>query len=143
MKRIFISVLFVLILQNAFSQKSDIEKLTELNQDWISLSIKKDTAAFAKIFADDFVLISPTGTKRTKWDIVKNILYQDIKSQNIDSINVRLLSNDVGLITCYTTFVLISDGKEVTGKNCYQDVYIKRKDRWFAIAAHVTLLNMK
>ena len=143
MKRIFISVLFVLILQNAFSKKSDIEKLTELNQDWISLSIKKDTAAFAKIFADDFVLISPTGTKRTKWDIVKNILYQDIKSQNIDSINVRLLSNDVGLITCYTTFVLISDGKEVTGKNCYQDVYIKRKDRWFAIAAHVTLLNMK
>jgi uncharacterized protein (TIGR02246 family) len=143
MKRIFISLLFALSLQNAFSQKNDIEKLTKLNQDWISLSIKKDTAAFAKIFADDFVLISPNGTKRTKWDIVKNTLYQDIKSQSIDSINVGLLTNDVGLITCYTTFVLISDGKEVTGKNCYQDVYIKRKDRWFAIAAHVTLLNIK
>jgi uncharacterized protein (TIGR02246 family) len=143
MKRILIAILFALILQNAFSQKNDIEKLTKLNQDWIKLSIKKDTAAFAKIFADDFVLISPNGAKRTKWEVVKNILNQDIRSQSIDSIDVRLLTNDVGLITCYTTFVLISEDKDVTGKNCYQDVYIKRKGRWFALAAHVTLLNIK
>ncbi len=143
MKRIFISLLLALTLQNAFSQNNDIEKLTKLNQDWLNLSLKKDTAAFAKIFAEDFVLISPNGAKRTKWDVVKNILYQDIKSINIDSIDVRLLTNDIGLITCYTTFVLIIDGKDVTGKNCYQDVYIKRKGRWFAIAAHVTLFNMK
>ena len=143
MKRILMPFLLALILQNALSQNKDIEKLTKLNQDWINLSIKKDTAAFAKIFADDFVLISPNGAKRTKWDVVKNILYQDIKSQEIDSIAVRLLTNEVGLITCYTTFILISDGKDVAGKNCYQDVYIKRKDRWFAIAAHVTLLNSK
>src|SRR5256885_1066284 len=111
MKKILITILFALILQNAFSQKDDIEKLTKLNQDWIDLSIKKDTSAFAKIFADDFILISPNGAKRTKCDVVKNILNQNVKSQNIDSIDVRLLTNDVGLITCYTTFVLISDGK--------------------------------
>jgi hypothetical protein len=35
------------------------------------------------------------------------------------------------------------DGKDITGKNCYQDVYIKRKGRWVAIAAHVTLLGME
>jgi uncharacterized protein (TIGR02246 family) len=143
MTKIFLSILLTIILQNSFSQSKDIEKLTKLNQDWLNSSIKKDTATIAKIFADDFVLISPNGVKRTKHDAVRNILYQDIKSINIDSIDVRLLTNDVGLITCYLTFVLKIDGKEVTGKNCYQDVYVKRKGRWFAVSAHVTLLNSK
>jgi len=143
MKTIFVSFMLTLMLQNAFSQKNDIANLTKINQDWADLSMKKDTAAFAKIFADDFILISPNGTKMTKRDVVKGILYQDIKSINIDSIDVRLLTSDVGLLTCYTTFILTVDGKEMTGKNCYQDVYIKRKGRWFAIAAHVTLLTIK
>jgi|GEM_PF-5641466 len=26
------------------------------------------------------------------------------------------------------------------GRNCYQDVYVKRKGRWMAIAAHVVSL---
>lgn len=141
--KLAISILLMIIFQNAFSQNSDIETLTKLNQDWLNLSITKDTAAIAKIFADDFVLISPNGAKRTKHEVVRNIMYQDLKSINIDSIDVRLLTKNVGLITCYLTFVLNNDGKEVIGKNCYQDVYIKRKGRWFAVAAHVTLLNSK
>jgi len=64
-------------------------------------------------------------------------------SINIDGIGVQLLTDNVGLITAYTTFVLETDDKEMTGQNCYQDVYTKRKNKWFAVAAHVTLLNMK
>jgi uncharacterized protein (TIGR02246 family) len=143
MTKLFLPLLLMIICQNAFSQSNDIKELTRLNQNWADLSMKKDTAAFAKIFADDFVLINPNGAKRTKWDVIKNTLSQNIKSITIDSIDVRLLTNEIGLITCYTTFVLISNDKEVTGKNCYQDVYIKRNGRWFAIAAHVTLLNIK
>ena len=126
-----------------FSQNKDAEQLKMLNQEWLSSLQKKDTATLASIFADDFVSISPNGAKMTKRDAVKNILYQDIVTINIDSSEVRLLTNDVGLVTCYLTFVLKIDGKDVTGKNCYQDVYIKRKNRWYAVSAHVTLLNLK
>jgi hypothetical protein len=31
----------------------------------------------------------------------------------------------------------------MTGQNCYQDVYVKRKGNCLAVAAHVTLLSMK
>ena len=136
-------IVLILLLHDALSQQKDIEELTRLNKDWLELSMKKDTAAFARIFADDFLLIAPNGNKITKSEGVRNILYQDPKSIKIDSIDVRILTNDVGLLTCYITYVFLNDGKEMTGRNSYQDVYIKRKGRWFAVAAHVTLLNVK
>jgi len=143
MTKFFLPFLFVLLFETAFSQDNDIKELTKLNQDWLSSYSTKDKATLATIFADDFVLISPNGTKMTKKDILDNLDKQETVSMKVDSIEVRLVTNDVGIITAYTTFVLKVDGKDVTGHNCYQDVYTKRMGKWRAIAAHVSLLNMK
>ncbi|MES1218728.1 MAG: nuclear transport factor 2 family protein [Bacteroidota bacterium] len=137
----YVSVIF--IFQSTYSQNKDVHELTKLNQEWLNSYHKKDTATLNRIFADDFVLISPKGIKMTKKDIINNLDKQETVSVNIDSIEVRLITGDVGLITAYTTFVLKDGNNNITGQNCYQDVYIKRKGRWFALAAHVTLLNMK
>jgi len=143
MIKLLLSILLTTILQNAFLQNKDIEELTRLNQDWLNSYHKKDTATLSKIFADDFILISPKGAKMTRRDIIDNLDKQETVSINIDSIAVQLITDNVGLITAYTTFVLKIDGKEMAGQNCYQDVYVKREDKWFAVAAHVTLLNIK
>lgn len=143
MKKTFASILLITIFQVGLSQKKDIEALTKLNQDWLNSYPKKDTATLAKIFADDFILISPKGVKMTKRDIIANLDKQETVSVCIDSLDIRLLTKKTGIITVYTTFVLKIDGKEITGKNCYQDVYVKRKGKWLAVAAHVTLLSVK
>ena len=143
MKKTFASILLITIFQVGLSQKRDIEALTKLNQDWLNSYPKKDTATLAKIFADDFILISPKGVKMTKRDIIANLDKQETVSVGIDSLDIRLLTKKAGIITVYTTFVLKTDGKEITGKNCYQDVYVKRKGKWLAVAAHVTLLSVK
>lgn len=143
MSKLFVSFLLTMVFPTAFSQNKDVEALTKLNTDWLASYSTKDTATLEKIFADDFVLISPIGSKMTKNDILTNVGRQETVSIKVDSIDVRLLAKDVGLITAYTTFVLKVEGKEVTGRNCYQDVYVKRKNKWQAVAAHVTLLNAK
>ncbi len=120
MKKFLLAILVTAIFQNAFSQNKDIEELTKLNQDWINSYVTKDTATLNKIFADDFVLISPTGTKMTKQDIISRLDQQEIVSTNVDSVNVRLLTGEVGLITAYTTYALKIDGKDMTGQTCYQ-----------------------
>jgi len=143
MKKLFIPILLTAIFENAFCQNTDIEELTKLNQKWLNTYLTKDTTTLSRIFSDDFVLISPTGSKMTKHDIISRLNKQETTAINIDSINVRLLTSDVGLITAYITFALKENGKDMTGQNCYQDVYVKRKDQWYAVAAHVTLLGMK
>ena len=141
--QILLVFFWFIMCQSAFPQNKDIEELTKLNKDWLNSYQTKDTATLNKILANDFILISPNGTKMTRDDVINNITKQEPVSVNIDSIDVLLLTPDVGLITAYTTFIIKKFDKEHTGKNCYQDVYMKRKNRWYAVAAHVTLLNMK
>ena len=141
-KKVLLFLLLGIMLQHAAAQEAGIDQIKKLNQDWINFSIKKDTAGIARIFADDFVLINPMGKKVPKKDVIGNLLFQDILSDHIDSLDIRLISPGVGILSCYTTFVLRINGSEVKGRNCYQDVYIKRKNRWLAIAAHVTLLSL-
>jgi len=141
MFRLLLSLLLIISLQHAFSQTKDIEELTNINRDWLNSYAKKDSATLDRIFAEDLVLISPAGTKMSKKDIIANLAKQETVSVKIDSVDVKLLTHDVGLITAYTTFVLKIDGKDTEGRICYQDVYIKRRGKWQAVAAHVTSLN--
>lgn len=135
--------LFLMMHQYGFCQTSDTKQIEKLNHDWLNAYVTKDSAALDQIFADDFELISPRGDKMKKRDIIQNLKTQDITSTHIDSIDIKLLTKDVGLITAYISFEFKVDGKNMSGKNCYQDVYVKRRNRWYAFAAHVTLLQVK
>ena len=132
-----------LLSQTCFSQSKDMEILKKLNRDWINSYPTKDSATLNKIFADDFVLINHRGTKMTKKDILASLDKQEMLSAKIDSVDVKLLTDNVGVVTAYTKFVLKADGKEMTGQNCYQDIYVKRNGKWVAVTAHVTLLSFK
>jgi uncharacterized protein (TIGR02246 family) len=126
------------------SQNSDVDEIKKLNQDWLNSFPTRDSATLDKILADDFVLIGGNGSRRTKKDNLRNLVSPGIefKSVKIDSVDVRLLTPDVAVLTAWTSFIFKTDGKEMNGSNCYQDVYMKREDRWWAVSAHVTLLGM-
>jgi hypothetical protein len=59
----------------------------------------------------------------------------------IDSVHVRLLSSDIGILTAWTSFVFKYEGKKEKAKNCYQDIYMKRENKWVAVQAHVSSLS--
>jgi uncharacterized protein (TIGR02246 family) len=143
MRVTIIWIILTLFSQICFSQSKDIEILKNLNRDWINSYPTKDSATLNRIFADDFVLINHRGMKMTKKDILASLDKQETLSAKIDSVDVKLLTDNVGVVTAYTTFVLKADGKEMTGQNCYQDIYLKRKGKWVAVTAHVTLLSFK
>lgn len=142
-KEIIVILLLTFICQTVFSQSKDIEIISNLNKNWLDSYVTKDSATLNRIFAPDFVLISPTGSKMTKKSVIDNLQKQETVSVNLDSVDVKLLTADVGVVTAYITFVLKTDDKEMKGQNCYQDVYVKRKRKWIAVMAHVTLLNLK
>jgi len=130
----------VFINTNAFGQ--DEKVLEKLNADWIASYPTKDTATLSRIFANDLVLVSPNGTHMSKQQIIANVASpgQQVRSSRVDKVEVRLLGN-VGLVMAQASFVTIDNGKEVTGKTNYLDVYEKKKGKWVAIAAHVTYLG--
>jgi uncharacterized protein (TIGR02246 family) len=144
-KYLIAALLVVAFFQQGYGQLDDIETLKKLNQDWLHSILNRDTVMLGRILAEDFVMITPIGSKNTRADNLETAASKtvEVTSIQIDSVEVRLVSNEVGLLTAWTSFAIHEGSKETKGKNCYQDVYAKRQGRWVAIAAHVTLLSMQ
>jgi len=141
MRKLIAILALVILCRQANCQTNDIEAIRKLNHDWIYSYPTRDTATMARIFGDDLILISPGGMKMNKQTILRNVMNQTTVSIKIDSADIKLLSPDIGIITAWLSFVTKDNGKNVPGRNSYQDVYIKRKGRWYAVVAHVTLLR--
>ena len=144
MKRIY---LITLLLANcslvSFAQNGDAAVIQQLNQDWLNALVKGDSASLGKILADDFILINPGGQRRTKADNLSNMHVpgQQITGITIDSENLRMLSDELGMITVWTTNYISSGTEKIILKICYMDIYQKRNNQWKAVAAHVSLLK--
>lgn len=124
-------------------QSQDAETLKKLNRDFLNSIVNKDTATLSSILADEFILINPGGAKRNKADNLSSVFTsnQKVVSVDIDSVEVRLLSGEVGLVTAWTKNVVRTDKETSKFKICYQDVYVKRKNKWVVVAAHVSFLG--
>ena len=142
MKRFLPVLIAVLCCLNCFAQNKDAETLKKLNADWIASYVTRDTAKMSAIFGNDLVLINPSGKKYHKKDILKGVMNpaQKFSSTHVDSVDVRLFGN-IGIINAKTSATVKAGAKTTTSRVCYMDVYEKRKGRWYAVAAHVTLLN--
>lgn len=125
------------------AQDGDAEIIKHLNQQFLDALVQKDSTALANILADDFILINPSGKKRTKADNLETLRAsgQSVTDIKIDSEELRLLSDNLGIITVWTTNHIISGNETMTLKICYMDIYQKRNKKWQAVAAHVMLLQ--
>jgi len=130
---------------HGYSQQSDSVIIKQLNSKWLNAIVEQDTAALSSVLADDFILVNPAGNKQSKADNLANVLQPNTKvtAVNIDKAEVRILNETVGILSAWTTFIIDTDSKKITGHNCYQDVYMKRNNKWQAVSAHVTLLGMQ
>ncbi|HEY5748799.1 MAG TPA: nuclear transport factor 2 family protein [Chryseolinea sp.] len=142
MKAILLFGLVMIFQCQVYAQTKSVEILKRMNEDWIRSYPSKDSATLERIFAKDFMLISPNGIKMTRRDCIRNLRRQEILSVNIDSADVRMLDEKIGVVTAYMTFVFKEDNTLKTGRTCYQDIYMQRKKRWWAVAAHVSLLSV-
>ena len=142
MKAILIFGLVTTFQCQLYAQNKSVETLKRMNEDWIRSYPSKDSATLERIFAKDFILISPDGNKMTRRACIGNLRHQEILSVNIDSVDVRMLDEKIGVVTAYMTFVVKADNALKTGRTCYQDIYVQRKKRWWAVAALVSLLSL-
>ena len=142
MKKLLPVIAILLYCANCFAQNNDEITLKKLNADWIASYVTRDTAKMGRIFGDDLILVNPSGKKFHKKDILKSVINpgQKYLSTHVDSVDVRLFGN-IGIINAKTTATVKADKKTTISKVCYMDIYEKRKGRWYAVAAHVTLLD--
>jgi len=115
--------------------RTDLDRLHDLNRDYINSVQSMDVKRFDEILSDDFVCSNPDGSLVDRAAFLQQtarpIAISGLEARDVD---VRLMG-DFAIIHARTTYNL-PDGRPGAGR--YTDIWARRNGQWLAVAAHVT-----
>jgi len=122
-------------------RKSIDQVIRQDDHERIQAQIGADAAALDRIYADDFIGIGPSGTVRTKAQVIADFTSGDLKFQSIitDDVQVRIYGNTV-VETGRSTMIGEDKGKAVPRDNRFTRVWIKQQGRWRLVSNHYSSL---
>src|SRR5689334_17260176 len=132
------------------AQKQSVEKdrsgtvahvIRQLDQERIQAQIGADRVALDRIYADDFIGIGPSGTVRTKPQVLSDFTSGTLKFQSIttDDVQIRVYGN-TAVETGRSTMHGQDKNKTVPVDNRFTRVWVKQSGRWRLVANHYSLL---
>jgi len=143
MKRIpFVVGLVVLVFGVAILAQTKTEsmeqELIKLENEWGEAIVKRDTASFDRLMADDYIGINDGSvfapTKAQYIEYVKSSK-EEMLSFVIDEWKVRVYG-DAAVVMARVTMKMQSAGKEMTSQSRFTDTWVKRAGRWQCVAGH-------
>jgi hypothetical protein len=89
----FITVLVLAVAATGVAQKESVEEtIRKLDNERIQAQIHADAAALDRIYATDFIGVGPSGTVRTKRQVISDFTSGTLKFQSITTDEVRCAS---------------------------------------------------
>ena len=149
MKSLVIAVLAVALTSivmaqeqsTAGTQRSNIEQvISQLDGERIQAQIGADAAALDRIYADDFIGVGPSGTVRTKKQVILDFTSGTLKFQSIttDEVQVRVYEN-TAVETGLSTMDGQDKGKTVPRNTRFTRVWVKQQGFWRLVANHYSV----
>ena len=116
------------------------ETIRKLDSERIQAQIHADATALDRIYAADFIGIGPSGTVRTKPQVIADFTSGDLKFQSIttDEVKVRVYES-AAVETGLSTMVGQDRGKAVPRDTRFTRVWVKQEGRWQLVANHYSL----
>src|SRR5262245_25055819 len=119
-------------------KKSSVEQaIRQLDNERIQAQIGADAATLDRIYADDFIGVGPSGTVRTKPQVISDFTSGALKFQSIttDEVQVRVYEN-TAVETGLSTMVGQDKGKPVPRDTRFTRVWVKQQGHWRLVANH-------
>ena len=118
------------------------QTIRKLDNERIQTQIHADAAALERIYADDFIGVGPSGTVRTKPQVISDFASGDLKFQSIttDDVQVRVYGN-AAVETGLSTMNGQDKGRTVPRDTRFTRVSIKQQGHWRLVANHYSSRN--
>ena len=119
-------------------QRRSVEQaIRQLDNERIQAQIGADAVTLDRIYADDFIGVGPSGTVRTKAQVLSDFTSGDLKFQSIttDEVQVRVYEN-TAVETGLSTMSGQDKGKAVPRDTRFTRVWVKQQGRWRLVANH-------
>ena len=118
-----------------------VDVIKQVDHERIQAQIGADAAALDRIYADDFIGIGPSGTVRTKAQVIADFTSGDLKFQSITTDDVQVRVYGITAVeTGRSTMIGQDKGKAVPRDNRFTRVWIKHGGRWRLVSNHYSSL---
>ncbi|HXS74980.1 MAG TPA: nuclear transport factor 2 family protein [Terracidiphilus sp.] len=103
----------------------------------IQAQIHADAEALARLYADDFIGVGPSGTVRTKPQVITDFTSGALKFQSIttDEVQVRVYGN-TAVETGRSTMQGQDKGRPVPQETRFTRVWVKQQGHWLLVTNH-------
>src|SRR5215204_3367174 len=123
------------------SKRGVEQAIRQVDHERIQAQIEADAVALDRIYAEDFIGIGPSGTVRTKAQVIADFTSGSLRFQSITTDDVRWrVYGDTAVETGRSTMIGQDRGKAVPRDNRFTRVWVKRQHRWQLVANHYSLL---
>ena len=135
---LLITALVFAVAATGVAQKESVEEtIKKLDNERIQAQIHADQAALDRIYAEDFIGVGPSGTVRTKPQVIADFTAGSLKFQSIttEEVQVRVYEN-TAVETGLSTMDGQDKGKTVPRDTRFTRVWVKQQGRWRLVANH-------
>jgi hypothetical protein len=120
-------------------QADDAEELRRLDKELSVATWTGDPLWFEQNVLDDYVLISPSGTPRTKRDVISELSTPGMKMDPFDTSEVQVrIYGDSAVVNGRMLQRFTLGRVRYTNDLRYTDVYVKKKGRWLLVSGHAS-----
>ena len=146
MKNVFATILFLLLLCNAFAQNAPEAEIRKLEAAQREAFLTKDTVTLYRIFSPDFVVNAPTNRVTTLQDLKTLIRNGNVDMEAFERITEKVTFIDniavaMGNETLRPTGNMPNAGKIV--KRRYTNIWMKRNNSWQLVARQSTIISVE
>jgi len=111
--------------------------IRKLDSERIQAQIHADAAALERIYADDFIGVGPSGTVRTKPQVIADFTSGALRFQSITTADVQVrVYENAAVETGLSTMVGQDKGKTVPHDTRFTRVWVKQQGHWRLVANH-------
>jgi ketosteroid isomerase-like protein len=116
--------------------------IRKIDNQRIQAQIHADAAALERIYAEDFIGVGPSGTVRTKPQVISDFTSGELKFQSITTDDVRVrIYRDVAVETGRSTMDGQDKGKAVPHDTRFTRVWVKQQGRWQLVSNHYSSIT--
>jgi hypothetical protein len=139
MKRRIPLFAIALLLITRAALADDYEEVRRLDEEITVATWTGDAEWFERNLSDDYVFISPSGTRRTKTDVIRELATTGMKMEPYDPREVQVrIYGDAAVVTGRMLQRFTLGGIRYANDLRYTDVYVKRKGKWWMVSGHTS-----
>jgi hypothetical protein len=121
------------------AEGDDAEELRRLDRELCVATWTGDPLWFEQNVADDYVLITPNGTTRTRRDVISELATPGMKMDPFEPIEVQVRIYGDSAIVVGRMLQRFTLGRVHYANDLrYTDVYVKKKGRWVLVSGHAS-----